>query len=523
MQQLRKIIAATLVYVLFLVSVPNGVWAGVAEAATSLKKVTLDSEYYVMGASQYKNKTYIMGTSPKNWAQGPSVIVKNGTQTQTILPSSQTNYSNLLIDTTSKIYISPMFGTESSYGYIINKNTDKYEKKTLNQLYSPYVNYVKKKGYKIDTFSQGLTFKNELSWMVMSVFDPKTQNFGHAIVNKNGNGKMLVGEGIYFQAAQTDKSGNVFIIYSKFDAQWNETKRLIKIEPNGRETNYAIPSSIKYFDYSNFYIDNNNYLYFKDGKKVSVVTVKGSTLVVSKTLNVNIMFQDNQKRVWYETHNSSEFTYGYFNKSFGLNPQFKVDVKQKFYYYESPVVGISTYGSNIFAYGNLNFGLLITTPSEQPKVSPVKDYDKGVKGTAEPGSKITVTAGKNKYYATAGTKGTFEVKIPVQKAGTVLLVTATNSSKLASHPTKVTVLDKTPPSAPQVKQVKNGAKVVTGTAEPGATIIVKIGSKSFTSTVKTDKTFRVNISTVKAGTTLNVTVKDKAGNISKNVKVVVSK
>ncbi|PFI85680.1 Ig-like domain-containing protein, partial [Priestia megaterium] len=50
----------------------------------------------------------------------------------------------------------------------------------------------------------------------------------------------------------------------------------------------------------------------------------------------------------------------------------------------------------------------------------------------------------------ADPKGTFSITIPLQKAGTVIEVTATDGSKNVSPVTKVTVKDVTAPAAPTV-------------------------------------------------------------------------
>ncbi|MBS4177648.1 Ig-like domain-containing protein [Lederbergia citrea] len=162
------------------------------------------------------------------------------------------------------------------------------------------------------------------------------------------------------------------------------------------------------------------------------------------------------------------------------------------------------------------------TPPLPPKVNTVTNLSKVVKGTAEAGAKITVKAGKKTFTSTTKSNGGFEVKISTQKADTVLYVTAGNSLG-SSAAVKVKVKDVIPPAPPKVKTVTSRDSNVKGTSEPGATIKVKAGSKTFKGTVNKNKTFTVKISKQKAGTILAITATDKAGNVSKARKIVVKK
>ena len=64
--------------------------------------------------------------------------------------------------------------------------------------------------------------------------------------------------------------------------------------------------------------------------------------------------------------------------------------------------------------------------------------------------------------------------------------------------------------------VTKNSKEVTGKAEIDATITIKVGTKTLgTATVKSNGAFSAAIKPQKAGIILNITAKDKAGNISK--------
>lgn len=65
---------------------------------------------------------------------------------------------------------------------------------------------------------------------------------------------------------------------------------------------------------------------------------------------------------------------------------------------------------------------------------------------------------------------------------------------------------------------------MTGKAEAGATVVVKKGTIAIGSAVVRSKgIFTVSIPVQKAGTVLNISAKDKEGNESRKVKVVVKK
>ncbi|KQU25080.1 protease [Bacillus sp. Leaf75] len=82
----------------------------------------------------------------------------------------------------------------------------------------------------------------------------------------------------------------------------------------------------------------------------------------------------------------------------------------------------------------------VTAPSK-PTVNKVDDNDKVVTGKAEANSTVTVNVGKNRLgYTKANSKGAYSVKIPVQKKGTKLNVTAKDATGNVSRLTYVTVV-----------------------------------------------------------------------------------
>lgn len=179
--------------------------------------------------------------------------------------------------------------------------------------------------------------------------------------------------------------------------------------------------------------------------------------------------------------------------------------------------------------GNLSPAKKVTvvdkTPPKAPTINPVSDKDQRVTGTAEAGSTISVKSGNTKLgTAKSGSDGKFSVSLPsIQKADTVLSVTATDKAGNESPASKVTVLDRTAPNAPIVSPVSNKDKAVKGTAEGGSSVTVKAGSKVLNSSkAGADGKFTVTLSSVqKAGTVLSVTATDKAGNVSPAKKITV--
>lgn len=152
-----------------------------------------------------------------------------------------------------------------------------------------------------------------------------------------------------------------------------------------------------------------------------------------------------------------------------------------------------------------------------PTVDPVSDKTTYVTGKTEANATVYVKAGtKQLGYGKATATGNFKVKIPAQKVGVVLSVTAKDVAGNVSKAATMKVEDKTPPAVPQVKVVSDKDTYVTGKAEANATVYVKVGTKQLgygTATAKGD--FKVKIPAQKAGVVLSVTANDKYGNVSK--------
>lgn len=161
------------------------------------------------------------------------------------------------------------------------------------------------------------------------------------------------------------------------------------------------------------------------------------------------------------------------------------------------------------------------TTIEPAIVNPISDKDSVIEGKTESGAAIVASVNNKEIgKVTADAAGLFKIQIKPQAAGTVITVTATDSSQRTSE-TTLTVADLTAPAAPTVHAVSDFAKAVTGKAEANSTVSVKIGKKTYTAKVDTKGTFSVTIPSQKAGTRLELSAVDSAGNVSKVVKVTV--
>ncbi|PFI93406.1 Ig-like domain-containing protein, partial [Priestia megaterium] len=163
------------------------------------------------------------------------------------------------------------------------------------------------------------------------------------------------------------------------------------------------------------------------------------------------------------------------------------------------------------------------TAPDIPKVNVITELDKVVTGKAEAGSIITIKVGNKELGTTVVREdGTFSMAIDGQKAGEKLIVTSTDESGNISEAQEVIVRDVTPPSKPTVNSVTEKSTSVTGIAEAGSKVTVKVGTNSIgEEKVNTDGEFKITIPVQKGGTILTVIATDESGNVSTPVEVVV--
>ena len=139
------------------------------------------------------------------------------------------------------------------------------------------------------------------------------------------------------------------------------------------------------------------------------------------------------------------------------------------------------------AAGNVSVATQITvvdkTAPAAPIVNKVTDQSTTVTGTSEIESEVTVKIGSNSWNGITNAEGVFSITIPKQQVGTIIEVTAKDGAGNVSAVTQVTVEDGTAPAAPVVNKVTDQSTTVTGTAEKGSEVTVKIGSESWNGTV----------------------------------------
>uniref|UniRef100_UPI001300962B Ig-like domain-containing protein n=1 Tax=Salinicola aestuarinus TaxID=1949082 RepID=UPI001300962B len=148
-----------------------------------------------------------------------------------------------------------------------------------------------------------------------------------------------------------------------------------------------------------------------------------------------------------------------------------------------------------------------------------------VSGSAEPGATVTVTDedGNTLGSDTADEDGDFDVAIePAQNDGEALDVVATDDAGNSSDPTRVTAPDNTAPDAPTDVAINDDGTVVTGSAEPNATVSVtdEDGNTLGSDTADDDGSFDVAIDPPQNdGEALDVVATDDAGNNSDPTRV----
>ena len=159
------------------------------------------------------------------------------------------------------------------------------------------------------------------------------------------------------------------------------------------------------------------------------------------------------------------------------------------------------------------------------KIYEVSDKSTKVTGKTEAYATVKLyIAGKYQRSVTADKYGSFSFPISKRKAGTEIKVYAIDKAGNISKAKIVKVVDKTAPSTPKVDKVTVKSTKVTGKAEAGSKVTVKVGSKVIgTATTNKYGKFSVKISKQKAGKVLSVTARDKAGNTSATKKVTVKK
>lgn len=166
-----------------------------------------------------------------------------------------------------------------------------------------------------------------------------------------------------------------------------------------------------------------------------------------------------------------------------------------------------------------------TTPPAAPEVNEVTDQSTEITGKAEANSTVIAkVANKEIGQAKANANGNFTIKIAKQTAETEIAVTATDKAGNVSKASKVVVKDVTAPEAPTVNQLTDQSTKITGTAEAASVVVATANNKQIGRvTAKSDGTFEMPIKKQAADAKVTVIAKDKAGNESKAVTIMVKK
>ncbi|WP_421381694.1 Ig-like domain-containing protein [Bacillus salacetis] len=164
-----------------------------------------------------------------------------------------------------------------------------------------------------------------------------------------------------------------------------------------------------------------------------------------------------------------------------------------------------------------------TTAPAKPVVNSFSNKSDKVTGTTEANATVYVKAGSAEIAkGKADSAGTFEILVEKQPAATELTIFAEDEAGNRSDSVVVVVADEIAPSQPEVLPVTDQDQKVRGTAEAGALIKVMVNNNEIgTSNADDTGDFTVEIPKQKAGTEIEITAADLAGNTSEAAKLTV--
>ncbi|PNZ77208.1 Ig-like domain-containing protein, partial [Mammaliicoccus stepanovicii] len=163
----------------------------------------------------------------------------------------------------------------------------------------------------------------------------------------------------------------------------------------------------------------------------------------------------------------------------------------------------------------------ITAPKD-PKVNTVTSEDTVITGKSEAGTTVTITfPNGTKATSVADQNGNYTINIPASidlVGGETLSATSTDLAGNVSNEATTVVTDTSAPVAPTINPVTSEDKVVTGTSEPGSTVILTFpdGTKGIGVT-GADGNYLIDIPAridLVGGEVLPVTSTDKHDNVS---------
>ena len=164
-----------------------------------------------------------------------------------------------------------------------------------------------------------------------------------------------------------------------------------------------------------------------------------------------------------------------------------------------------------------------TTAPPAPTINPIKEGAKEISGKAEPGSTVVITFPDGQTAeGQVDSDGNYHIVVPTNehlKGGDHISVTSTDTSGNTSKATIITVIDTTAPPAPTINPIKEGAKEISGKAEPGSTVVITFpDGQTAEGKADSDGNYHIEVPTdehLKGGDHISVTATDTSGNISK--------
>lgn len=174
------------------------------------------------------------------------------------------------------------------------------------------------------------------------------------------------------------------------------------------------------------------------------------------------------------------------------------------------------------SYGS-SFAIEVGAPLKAPVVQTLREHVDGIKGTAEPGSTITLQSGNLRWKTTTKPDGTFFFNMGWSREGTVYKLYAEDRSRNKSATTIAVVKDGTPPAAPFINPITTKTTAVYGNTEKYATVTVRYGTKKIVVKANRFGAWVVKFPAQKKGTVFTFNVTDVSGNISKTTTVKITR
>jgi len=340
--------------------------------------------------------------------------------------------------------------------------------------------------------------------VVTGIGNNQTSNRGVTPVFNEGTATL---NGENFESGQVIKTDGIYTLVVT-DRAGNKTSVMFTIDKTAPKVTGVVNKAYYNKDVKVSFDDGTATLNGKAFVNCSVVKVNGLyTLVVTDQAG-------NKTTVQFTVDKTAPKVTGVVN-----NGYYNKDVKVSFN------EGTGTLNGKAFKTGiivkSVGVYTLVVTDKAGNKTNVKFTIDK----TAPKVSGISNNAYYNRDVKVTFNEGTAKLNSKAYKSGTVVksvgVYTLVVTDKAGNKTTVKFTIVKTAPSVPKVSTVKSTSTSVTGTAEAYSVVTVKIGTKVYTA--KTDKyrKFKVTIPKQKKKTALYVTAKDRAGNVSKSVKVVV--